>query len=243
VIIGLAGWRFIFLTFAGFSMLATLWLMLRQPETLAVQDRRPLSFAALWDAVRQVFAHPTVRLSTFVQTLSFGMLFSVLSSTQQVFDLTYGQGDHFHLWFGGIAILAASASVVNARLVGRLGMRPIIKAMFLAQMLLSLAMIGIVALHLPNQIELLFYAFWTMTVFFQAGLTIGNLNALAMEPLGHIAGSAASVITATATVGAVLIAVPIGLQFDGTPLPLALGTCACAVLAFWLTTLIRRDSD
>jgi DHA1 family bicyclomycin/chloramphenicol resistance-like MFS transporter len=172
-----------------------------------------------------------------------GMLFSVLSSTQQVFDQTYGQGDTFHLWFGGIAILAASASIINARLVGRLGMRPIIKAMMLAQMFMSLGMICIVMLGLPNQIELLFYAVWTVSVFFQAGLTIGNLNALAMEPMGHIAGSAASIVTATATVGAVLIAIPIGLRFDGTPMPLAIGIFVCACFALWLTTMIRRDSD
>jgi len=172
-----------------------------------------------------------------------GMLFSVLSSTQQVFDQTYGQGHTFHFWFGGIAILAASASIINARLVGRLGMRPIIKAMMLAQICMSLGMIFVVYLSLPNHIELLFYAFWTVSVFFQAGLTLGNLNALAMEPMGHIAGSAASIITATATVGAVLIAAPIGLSFNGTPLPLAIGIFICAAVAWWLTSLIRRDSD
>ncbi len=243
VIIDLAGWRAVFIAFASFTSLAALWLTLRQPETLKPENRRPLSFKALAAATAEVFAHPTVRLSIFVQTLSFGMLFSVLSSTQQVFDETYGQGDTFHLWFGGIAILAATSSVVNARLVGRLGMRKIIKAMFLAQSIASLLIIGIDLLHLPNHIELLFYAVWTTTVFFQAGLTIGNLNALALEPMGHIAGSAASIITAISTIGAVIIAVPIGLSFNGTPFPLAIGCFICAVLAFWLTSKIRRDSD
>lgn len=243
LIIHQAGWRAIFIAFAVFASLATLWLALRQPETLPIEKRRPLSFTNLYRAVIEVFAHPTVRLSIFVQTLGFGMLFSVLSSTQQVFDQTYNQGHNFHFWFGGIAILASSASVINARLVGRLGMRKIIKAMFFAQVIFSLMMIAVVSLHLPNHIELLLYALWTAVVFFQAGLTIGNLNALAMEPMGHIAGSAASIITATSTIGAVIIAIPIGLRFDGTPLPLAIGTCACAVLAFWLTSLIRRDSD
>lgn len=243
VIISLSGWRSIFLAFAVFSTVTTLWLMLRQPETLDPANRRPLRLTTLLDAAREVFAHPTVRLSTFVQTLSLGMLFSVLSSTQQVFDQTYGQGHTFHYWFGGIAVLASSASIVNARLVVRLGMRKIIKAMFVAQMVLSLGMILVMMLGLPNQIELLFYALWTASVFFQAGLTLGNLNALAMEPMGHIAGSAASIVTATATVGAVVIAVPIGLSFDGTPLPLAIGIFICACLALWLTSMIRRDSD
>jgi len=242
-IIDLTGWRSIFIAFAIFATISAFWLGLRQPETLPHDKRRPLSIRNLGLAAVEVFSHPTVRLSIFVQTLSFGILFSVLSSTQQVFDQTYGQGDTFHLWFGGIAILASSASVLNARLVGRLGMRRIVKGMFMAQMFLSLTMVFIVSLHLPNQIELMFYALWTVAVFFQAGLTIGNLNALAMEPMGHIAGSAASVIAATSTIGAVIIAVPIGLMFDGTPLPLALGAFVCAALAFWLTSLIRRGSD
>ncbi|SLN16529.1 multidrug effflux MFS transporter [Pseudooctadecabacter jejudonensis] len=243
LIIAVSDWRGIFLAFAAFSTLTSLWLMLRQPETLPAKARRPISLMSLWSAAKETAAHPTVRLATLVQTLSMAMLFSVLSSTQQVFDETYGQGHSFHLWFGGIAVLASSASLVNARLVGRLGMRPIIKAMFSAQIALSAGMILTALAGLPPQVELLIYAFWVTSVFFQAGLTLGNLNALAMEPLGHIAGTAASLITATATVGAVLIAVPIGLSFDGTPLPLAAGSFACALLAFWLTTKIRRDSD
>jgi DHA1 family bicyclomycin/chloramphenicol resistance-like MFS transporter len=243
VIIAWSNWRSIFIAFAVFMGTATVWLMLRQPESLPAENRRPISVANIWSATADVFAHPTVRLSIFVQTLSYGMLFSVLSSTQQIFDKTYGQGETFHLWFGGIAVLAASASLVNARLVGQLGMRPIIKATFLVQIVFSTGMIVVTLLSLSTQIELIFYALWTVSVFFQAGLTIGNLNALAMEPMGHIAGTATSIITAVATVGAVLIAVPIGLSFDGTPWPLAMGLFVCAVLAFVLTSLIRRDSD
>lgn len=243
LIIALAGWRGIFAAFALFALMSSTWLMLRQPETLPADRRRPLQLSDLFAAAREVVSHPTVRLATLTQTLSMAMLFSVLSSTQQVFDITYGQGDTFHYWFGGIAVVAASASVVNARFVKRLGMRAIIKGMFLAQIILSLGMIGVVGLGLPTGVELFFYAFWTMSVFFQAGLTLGNLNALALEPMGHIAGMAASLVTAFATVGAVIIAIPIGLQFDGTPLPLALGTFVCAVLAFWLTSRIRRDTD
>lgn len=243
LIIAVSGWRGVFVAFALFAAITSTWLMLRQPETLPADRRRSLQFAPLLSAAREVVMHPTVRLATLAQTLSMGMLFSVLSSTQQVFDVTYGQGHSFHFWFGGIAVLAASASLINARIVQRLGMRPIIKAMFLVQSALSLGMIGVVALGLPLQFELLFYAVWITSVFFQAGLTLGNLNALALEPMGHIAGMAASLVTAIATVGAVIIAAPIGLQFDGTPLPLAVGTFVCAVLAFWVTSKIRRDTD
>ena len=79
--------------------------------------------------------------------------------------------------------------------------------------------------------------------YFQAGLTFGNLNAFAMEEMGHKAGLAASIIAAVATIGAVLVAAPIGLMFDGTPMPMAIGTLIAASLALWLTTKITRPTD
>ena len=237
------GWRAIFASFIVFSLLSIAWLMLRQPETLAIENRRPLSIPVMVSAVAKMFVHPTARLSILVQTLTFGMLFLVLSSTQQVFDVTFDQGEYFHFWFGGIAIVAASASVLNAQIVVRLGMCAIIKAMFTAQIVITVLMIGITAANGPYWLAFGTYVFWVTSNFFQAGLTIGNLNALAMEEMGHIAGLAASVIAAVATIGAVVIAAPIALMFDGTPMPMAIGTLISALLALWLTTMIKRPSD
>ena len=237
------GWRAIFAAFMLFSVITLLWLLIRQPETLMPGNRRPLSIAALYTATAQMFAHRTARLSIAVQTLVFGILFIVLSSTQQVFDVTFGQGAHFHYWFGGIAILAASASLLNARLVMRLGMRAIIKAMLTIQIGITLAMIAITAMDGPYWLAFGTYVIWVTGNFFQAGLTIGNLNALAMEDMGHIAGLAASIIAAISTIGAVLIAAPIALMFDGTPLPMAVGALVAASIALWLTTKIKRPGE
>ena len=74
------------------------------------------------------------------------------------------------------------------------------------------------------------FAVWQTGVFAQAGFTLGNLNALAMAPMGAVAGMAASVTGAVATLGSVALAIPIGQQFDGTPMPAHLGVLA-AVLA------------
>ncbi len=237
------GWRAIFAAFMLFSVITLLWLLIRQPETLMPGNRRPLSIAALYTATAQMFAHRTARLSIAVQTLVFGILFIVLSSTQQVFDVTFGQGAHFHYWFGGIAILAASASLLNARLVMRLGMRAIIKAMLTIQIGITLAMIAITAIDGPYWLAFGTYVIWVTGNFFQAGLTIGNLNALAMEDMGHIAGLAASIIAAISTIGAVLIAAPIALMFDGTPMPMAVGALVAASIALWLTTKIKRPGE
>ncbi len=237
------GWRAIFPTFAVFVIVVSIWLMLRQPETLQPENRRPLSLRAIKDATAEMFAHPTARLSIFVQTLTLGMLFTVLSVTQQVFDVTFDQGAHFHLWFGGIAVCAASASFLNARIVVRLGMRAIIRGIYIAQIAMTVAMILITLMQPPYVIAFGTYVVWITGSFFQVGLTIGNLNALAMEEMGHIAGLAASVIAAVSTVGAVFLAAPIAIMFDGTPLPMAFGTLVMASAALWLTTKIKRPGE
>ena len=236
-------WRAIFLTFMLFSFMTTVWLLLRQPETLTPENRRPLSIRALASASVEMFTHRTARLSIFIQTLTFAMLFSMISSTQQVFDVTYGQGDVFHLWFGGIAIVAASSSFLNARLVGRLGMRAMIKAMYTAQITVTLGLILLLLSGSPFRLGFPAYILWVTANFFQAGLTIGNLNALAMEEMGHIAGLAASIIAAVATIGAVIIAAPIALMFNGTAMPMAIGTLICASIALLLTTMIKRPGE
>lgn len=242
-IIALTGWRGIFLAFTVFSAISAVWLLLRLPETLREADRRPISVAPLRAGLAEVFSHPTVRLSIAVQTLGFGMLFAVLSSTQQIFDEVFGRGATFHLWFGGIALVAGSSGFLNARLVVRTGMRALIKGMLTVQIAASALMALIWLSGAPPQVQFIAYVVWTTSVFFQAGMTIGNLNALAMEPMGHIAGIAASMVSALSTVGAVFVAAPIALAYDGTPLPIALGILACALLARFLTGKIRRDSD
>lgn len=237
------GWRAIFATFIIFSAMSLAWLLIRQPETLLPENRRPLSVPSLWAAMKEMFAHPTARLSIFIQTLTFGMLFTVLSSTQQVFDITFGQGAHFHLWFGGIAILSASASLLNARFVMRLGMRAIIKATFTVQIAVTLLMIVVTAIDAPYPLAFGTYVLWITANFFQAGLTIGNLNALAMEEMGHTAGIAASIIAAVATIGGVFLAAPVAWLFDGTPMPMAIGALIYASCALWLTTQIKRPGE
>ena len=241
VIIAGFGWRSIFLAFLLFSALSVIWLALRQPETLPLTQRRPLKLKLMRDAIVELMGNPTIRLSIAVQTLCYGMLFGVLASTQQIFDVTYDQGADFPLWFGGIAVVAASASLLNARLVGRIGMRGLIKGMLTVQIGFSTLMIVAVVLPIPDGLEFAAYVIWTTSVFFQAGLTIGNLNALAMEPVGHIAGMAASLISAIATVGSVIIAAPVGLAFNGTALPAAFSLLAMAIVALLLTKQIKRD--
>ena len=239
-IIAVTGWRGIFLAFVLFSLISVSWMGLRLPESLAVADRRPFRAALLWDAVLQMLRHPTVRLSIMVQSLCLSMLFTMLTMVQPVYDVVFARADSFPVWFGGIALVSGSASIVNAAFVVRLGMRRIVTWSLAAQILLSGTMLVLTSAGLP--IDVVFGAFvvWQTTVFFMAGTTLGNLNAIAMEPMGHIAGMAASVIGAISTVAAAAFAAPVGLLFDGSLLPLVLGVLACSILAFTLMLFMGR---
>ncbi|WP_111735170.1 multidrug effflux MFS transporter [Roseovarius amoyensis] len=239
-IMAAGGWRSIFVSFAVFSAISTLWVMLRLPEPLPRDMRRPFMPGALISAIAEVFSHASVRISILVQALCYGMLFSMLSSVQQVYEISFGRGDSFPAWFGVCAIIAGTSSFLNATLVMRLGMRFLVTTMLAIQIALSCGMIAVLLSGLGG--DALFYLFfaWQVGIFYHVGLTIGNLNAMAMEPLGHVAGMAASAIGAASTVLSVLLAVPVGLAFDGTPLPLAIGIEVMAVIAFALMLVLRR---
>lgn len=239
-IIAMTGWRGVFWAFVLFGLVAAIWLNLRQPETLPPERRRPLRPAPLWSAAREVLANREVRIYIAVLTLGFGQMFALLSSAQQLFA-AYGQGPHFPMWFALMALLSGSGTVLNARFVMRLGMRRIATDAYLMQicsstLTLALLLSGILAGNWAFAVIFL----WSVTVFFMAGVTFGNLNALAMQEMGHIAGMAASVVAAISTVAAVAVAAPVGLMFNGTATPIVIATLICSGVA-WL--LMRRTMD
>jgi DHA1 family bicyclomycin/chloramphenicol resistance-like MFS transporter len=240
-IIAAFGWRAIFLAFMAFSVIAVLWLLLRQPETLPRAARRPLQAGPLLQALREVLTNRVVVIAIAVQTLCFACLFGTISSTQQIFDISFGRAASFPLWFAVIALMSGTASIINASLVVRVGMRAMINWTLRIQILLSLAYLALLTLAALPETELFAcHVIWTISVFMLAGLTLGNLNALALEPLGHIAGMAASVSGSLATVLAVAIAAPLGLAFDGTPVPLVAGICVLVGLGAGLMLLMPR---
>ncbi|MFN3292722.1 MAG: MFS transporter [Gemmobacter sp.] len=231
-IIALTGWRGIFGAFMLFSATSMVWLMLRQPETLPAASRSPLRLGPLWHALREVMATRVAQLSILMQALLFAALFGTLSQIQSLFDQTFGRAESFPLWFAGIALVAGSASFLNAQLVVRLGMRRLIRLALSAQVVASGGMaVLVLGGLLPDSFGFAAFMLWITGVFFMVGFTLGNINAMAMEPLGHIAGMAASVISALATVAGVGLAIPLGLAFDGTIGPLALGVAVLAGLA------------
>ena len=136
-IINLYNWRAIFLAFIAFSLISLIWMGVRLPETLAEEDRRPLRLRLLWEAVCELADHRTVRLSILVQTVAMAMLFSMLLLVQPIYYDVYDRAESFPYWFGAVAVVAGSASLLNAYLVGRLGMRRMVTATFGAQLIIA----------------------------------------------------------------------------------------------------------
>jgi DHA1 family bicyclomycin/chloramphenicol resistance-like MFS transporter len=201
-----------------------LWMGLRQPETLPVTSRRPLKLATLWSATKELGRHRVIVVSTLVQALTLGALFATLSSMSGIFDVRFDRAESFPLWFAFIAVGSMSGSLLNSRIVMSLGMRRVITGTLAAQLGLTILCLLTIATGLmPEGLAFPAHLLWSIGLFAMMGLTMGNLNALAMEPVGHIAGLAASVISSLATVGSVLLAIPVGLAFNGTVIPLLTG--------------------
>lgn len=229
------GWRAIFLSFVLLSGAVGLWLWLRQEETHSLEKRRPVRVSTMIAAVKEMAQSKRVIVSLLVLCMSYTIIFSYISSAQQVFVDWLGAGTNFPIYFAIIALVSGTASALNAALVVRLGMW-LISTIGLAMLAVgSLAAGTIIYLGVfEGNALLVFFIGWSMMLFFLSGLVFSNLNALAMEPMGHIAGTASAIIGAVSTLASILIAVPIGQMFNGTGLPLIFGVGTCATIGFLL---------
>ena len=241
VVIDLAGWRGVFAAFVLFALISSAWLALRIPEPLPPEARRPFRLRPLGLSVKEVLSHPTVRLSTVIQALCMTALFASLSSIHQIFDTTYGRGDSFPWWFFTLALIAGGFSFLNASVVVRLGMHRLVRFAMLVLISISLVMIAWSLASGPANLPFACYFIWQTAVFVHTSMTLGNLSAIALEPMGHIAGTATSVFSALATVGAVMLTVPIGLLFNGSPLPLMIGSLVAIVLGYGLMHILHEE--
>lgn len=243
-VIAVAGWHAIFLVYIVFALIAMSWMGLRQPETLTPENRRSLALGAMWEATKELLSHRIVLVSIAAQTLTLAALFATLSSMQGIFDQRFDRADSFALWFAFIAVGSSLGSITNARVVMRLGMRRVVVMTYAGMLALTLLLLVINASGLmPEVLAFPAHLLWSIALFAMMGLSMGNLNALAMEPVGHIAGLAASVTSAISTVVSVALAVPVGLAFNGTALPLMAGVSVFMALALALMPLAPRREE
>ncbi len=223
-----ATWRHIFIGLGVYAAALIVWTLLRLPETLPEDRRRPLSAAHLADALGTLVRTRQSIGNTLVSTLIFGALFAFIGSIQQIIFDVFERPDLIALAFAAIAGPMAFTSYANSQLVMRVGPRRLLMwalVAFTASALLHL----LVSMTIGESI----WAFVALQSVTMAcfGLVGANASALTMEPLGHMAGTASSFQGVITTVGGALIGLAIGQQFDGTTVPFLLGFAACGALA------------
>ncbi len=234
-----AHWRFIFAGFLVVGVIAGLWMWFRQEETLPRERRSPLAVSSLLQAAGQVLRHPVAMGYTVAAGTIFGSFIVYLGTSQQIFAEQYGQGAYFALWFAFFAGGMAIAMMVNARLVMRYGMRKLSKWALRAFLVLSVLFLGLTLL-MGGHPPLWTLAGFLFVTFFCSGLLFGNFNAIAMEPMGRIAGMAAAISGSLSSLIAILIGGYIGQLYDGTVIPLVAGFAGLGLLTFAVTEWAER---
>jgi DHA1 family bicyclomycin/chloramphenicol resistance-like MFS transporter len=225
-----ASWRGIFWMLLVLGCFTFIWFALRQEETLSIARRRPLSLIRILRAIAETL-RTRISLGYMVATgLVFGAFVGYLTSAQQIFQEMYGMGKLFPVCFGALAATLGAASLTNAKLVMRYGMHKLSRNALWGHTLLSLVF-AVVALFFHGQPPFVLFMAYMMTAFFMIGLLFGNFNALAMAPLGHIAGVGAAVIGALTTFISAGTGAIIGHAYQGTILPLCFGFAALGVLS------------
>lgn len=237
----LADWRAIFVLYIGYALLIGGWIMLRLEETLPKEQRIPLTAKAFGHGLRVIIGNRTTRIYTLCMGLVFGSFIGYLGASQQIFQDQFGTGEAFSLYFGGLALVLGVASLVNSRIVVRLGMRLISHRAMGMVVLASAVFLG---LHYAvESVTLPMFVAYATVLFFCFGMMFGNLNAIAMEPMGEVAGMASALIGASSSVLSLILATFIGQQYDNTLIPITSGFLILGALSWVLMKHEQRVHD
>jgi MFS transporter, DHA1 family, multidrug resistance protein len=215
-------WHLIFVFMAVIAVIVGSWMYYRLPETLHPEDVRPFTVKSVLSGFKIVLTNRIALCYTLSSTFIFGALFGFINSAEQVYKGVYQLGQWFALAFAGVALFMALSSFINARLVGRFGMRRLSHGSLIGFIVITFVWL-LIQVYGPQPMPFALFIVLFALAMFQFGWIGSNFNSLAMEPLGHVAGTASSVIGFMGTVGGSLIGALIGQSFDGTALPMVAG--------------------
>lgn len=222
IIMLVSTWHMIFVFIGTMATLVGVWMYFRLPETLKPENVRPLTVRSVAAGFKIVLTDRVALCYTLASTFLFGALFGFINSAQQIYNNIYGLGVYTPLAFGGVAAFMALSSFVNSQFVGRFGMRRLSHTALLGFVAITFCWL-LVQLYGPAPMPFpLFMVFFALAMF-QFGWIGSNFNSLAMEPLGHVAGTASSVLGFMSTVGGASIGACIGQFYNGTATPMVIG--------------------
>ena len=242
------GWRAPIMLLAVFGVLATLWAWIRLPETSPHHRADAIEMAddvgSRLTLLQAVLAVCRTRMAVgyvIANGFMFSCLMSYILSAQQIFVDVYQLGGMFPLAFGSIAVGVAIAGIVNSRIVVRLGMRYVSHRALVAFLVVAIVM-ALLSLAYAGRPP--FWILWTglWMQFFFFGLIVSNFNALAMEPLGHVAGTASSMMGTYTTLCGAFFGTLIGQAFNMTALPMNIGFAVFSLAAFIIVLMTERGN-
>lgn len=223
-----APWRAIFVLYIFYAVAVTGWIYFRLEETLPQEKRIPFHVPNIQRGFVEVFGNRLTMCYTLCMGISFGSFIGYLNSSQQIFQDQFGVGKMFTVYFGCLALVFGVASLLNSRVVEKLGMHYICARSFACIVAASALFLGV---NLLVEVQLWMFLAYVAVLFLSFGLVFGNLNALAMEPMGHIAGIASAIIGSVSSVMSMVLGAFIGQMYNGTLIPMTLGFLVFGVLA------------
>ena len=237
VLIASREWHSVFVVLMLYGVLILGWTALRLPETLAVEKRTSLAVGDVLGYFRETITNRQTFGYAIASGAIQGTMFAYVFSAQQVFTEVYRLGAYFPLAFATIALGVAIAGFLNARFVGRLGMRVISHAALLGYVAVSAIMLS---LAVTKVLPLALYMILATASLFSFGLIFANFTAIAMEPQGHIAGTASSLFGSITTLIGIAIGYMIGQAYNGTMVPLATGFLLSTLFALAAVLLTEK---
>ena len=231
------GWKFIFYSQLIFGFFVMLWLWKRQPETLKKEKRTKLSINLFVEGTKEFLKHKQAIIFTLISGFITGSFMVYLSASQQIFQVQYDLVEEFPYIFAGLAISVGFATFLNGTFVMKFGMLKLISTFLIVFTIIPVIYIVLFyGKENPNiNVLLSFFALQ----FFAIGFLFGNLRALAMQPVGHIAGVGAAINGFVSTIMAVPIATLIGKSVKTTTLPLFVGFLVCGIFSLILLNIAK----
>lgn len=240
LIIHFFGWRDIFVLYMVYATVVGAWVALRLEETLLPEKRLPMRLQAFQEGFKEVVSNKTTMSYLLCAGFCFGGFIGYLGTSQQIFMQQFGKtGQEFSAYFAVLAGVMGIASFTNSKIVMKFGMRPICIYGFLGLCLISLVFLGIQLLGVA--VSFWMFMLYACILFLLFGTLFGNLNAIAMEPMGHVAGMASAIIGAASSVLSLILASIIGQLYDGTLIPMTGGFAILCGLAFMMTVYEKRQ--
>ncbi|MBB3607753.1 DHA1 family bicyclomycin/chloramphenicol resistance-like MFS transporter [Rhizobium sp. BK602] len=239
VIMLMSTWHMIFVFIGTMAMLVGIWMYFRLPETLKPENVRPLTARSVISGFGMVLTNRVALCYTLASTFLFGALFGFINSAQQIYNNIYGLGVYTPVAFGGVAVFMALSSFINSQLVGRFGMRRLSHAALLGFATITFLWL-MVQLYGPSPMPFPLFMILFALAMFQFGWIGSNFNSLAMEPLGHVAGTASSVLGFMSTVGGASIGAAIGQFYDGTATPMIIGYFTVSLIGIGFVLIAEK---